>query len=105
MTVEELENRIKTGQSPLILDVRSDQEFSSGHISAALHAPFLNILKTVQSVCKSKGDLLLLVCEHGPRAQLARVFLKLNGYKNLDLLDGHMARWRSSGRPMKKGQR
>lgn len=104
MIAEELERHIKSGQTSLILDVRSALEFNSGHIPAAIHAPVVNILKTVQSVCTNKDELLVLVCEHGPRAQLAKVLLKWNGYKNLELLDGHMSQWRSSGRSMEKRQ-
>ena len=104
MTPDELEKRTKAGQGPTLIDVRSGSEFASGHISGAVHAPLVNVLKTVQMASTAKPDLLVLVCEHGPRAQLAKVLLKWNGYKNIELLDGHMAHWRSSGRPVKKDQ-
>ena len=103
MTAEELEKRIKSGQTTVALDVRSRFEFSSGHICGAVHAPLVNVLKATQAASKSKEEKLVLVCEHGPRAQLAKVLLKWNGYKNIELLDGHMAHWRQSGRPVKKG--
>ena len=103
MTAEELEKRIKAGQAPIILDVRSGAEFRSGHISVAIHAPLANVLKATQTVSKNKEDLQVLICEHGPRAQLAKVLLKWHGYKNLELLNGHMALWRHSGRPLKTG--
>jgi hydroxyacylglutathione hydrolase len=100
---EELEKRIKARQAPIILDVRSADEFKSGHISEACHAPMTHLLKALQGVCKSKEDLLVIICEHGPRAQIARALLKWHGYKNLELLEGHMAQWRHSGRLIKKG--
>jgi rhodanese-related sulfurtransferase len=34
---------------------------------------------------------------------MARFFLKLRGFRNLQLLEGHMASWRRSGRGMQKG--
>ena len=104
MTPDELEKRTKTGQVPVLLDVRSGLEFASGHISGAVHAPLVNVLKAVQVASPAKQDLLVIVCEQGPRAQLAKVLLKWNGYKNIALLDGHMDQWRRSGRPVKKGQ-
>ncbi|MDH3454412.1 MAG: rhodanese-like domain-containing protein [Desulfuromonadales bacterium] len=104
MTAEELENLIKARQAPALLDVRSDDEFNSGHIAGAIHAPLANILKATQAASKNKEDLLIIICEHGPRAQLARVLLKLHGYKNLELLNGHMAHWRHAGRPVKQGR-
>ncbi|MCK4507700.1 MAG: rhodanese-like domain-containing protein [Desulfuromonadales bacterium] len=104
MTAEELEKSIKSGQAPVLLDVRSGFEFKSGHIRGAIHAPLVNVLQATQAASKDKDDLLVLICEHGPRAQLAKVLLKWKGYKNLELLNGHMAHWRQSGRSVKKGQ-
>lgn len=102
MTAEELEKTLKSDQPLVVLDVRSSFEFNSGHIPGAAHAPLANVLKRTQAVCSDKETLLVIVCEHGPRAQLARVLLKLTGYKKLELLDGHMARWRQSGRTLQK---
>ena len=102
MLAEELEKSIKSGQAPVLLDVRSGFEFKSNHIPGAIHAPLSNILKITQSVSHNKTDLLVLTCEHGPRAQLARMLLKWHGYKNLVLLNGHMMRWRQSGRMLQK---
>lgn len=96
MTAEELERRLKSGEVPVILDVRSGLEFKAGHIRGATHAPLGNVLKVAQSVSKNCEELLLLVCEHGPRAQIAKVRLKWNGYKNIELLKGHMSHWRHS---------
>ena len=102
MKAEDLEKRIKARQAPIILDVRSAEEFESGHITGAYHAPMTHVLKALQAVCKSKEKLLVIICEHGPRAQIARALLKWHGYKNLELLEGHMAQWRRSGRLIKK---
>ena len=98
MEAEKLEMLIDSGQSPLVLDVRSDIEFKSGHIQGAFHSPLGNLLKGAESASQSKRDHLILVCEHGPRAQVAKMLLKLNGYKNIELLNGHMSAWRQSGR-------
>jgi len=102
VTPEELEKRTKAGQAPALIDVRSGFEFASGHISGAVHAPLVNVLKAVQAASTAKPDLLVIVCEHGPRAQLAKGLLRWHGYKNTELLDGHMDQWRRSGRPVKK---
>ena len=100
MTAEQLERRLEDGAAPVVFDVRSSFEYSSGHIPGAIHAPLPGLLRAAQTAIDSKRDLLVIVCEHGPRAQLARMFLKLRGYNNLRLLEGHMSRWRSSERPL-----
>ena len=102
VTAEEFEKLIRAGEAPVLLDVRSDSEFKSGHISGAIHAPLTHVLKAAPVASKNKQDLLVIICEHGPRAQLAKVLLKWNGYKNIELLSGHMAAWRHSGRAVVK---
>lgn len=100
MTAEELENSIVDKAAPLILDVRSGIEYRSGHIPGAIHAPLTSVQSTIEQLAVGKKDFLVLVCEHGPRAQMAKFFLKINGYNNVKLLKGHMMSWRSAGRPM-----
>ena len=104
VTAEEHEVHIKSGRAPVLLDVRSGLEFNSGHISGAIHATRSNVLETTHVASPNKQDLLVLICEHGPRAQLAKVLLKWNGYKIIELLNGHMAHWRHSGRTVEKGR-
>ena len=100
MTVEQLDRLLKEGSAPPVLDVRSAYEYDSGHIPGAIHAPLSVVARAAEAAVDNKDGLLVIVCEHGPRAQMARMFLKLRGYKNLQLLDGHMSRWRGSGRSL-----
>lgn len=100
MTAKELTQLLKSKTAPCILDVRTSLEYNSGHISGAIHAPTLQIPFKKASFPTDKGELILLVCEHGPRAQMARGVLSMLGYSNVDLLDGHMSKWRSAGFPV-----
>ena len=101
MTAEHLENLLTKGQGPIVLDVRTAMEYESGHIESAFHAPLLNLFGIAKREAPTKSELLVLVCEHGPRAQLSMALLKMRGYRNLELLRGHMSKWRESGRPLK----
>ena len=96
MTPETLDALLKSGDTPILLDVRSSMEYKSGHIPGAIHAPLSGVVASAESATSDKKALMVLVCEHGPRAQMAKFFLKVRGYRNLDLLDGHMSRWRSA---------
>lgn len=100
MTADRLEELLDLGQPPVVLDVRSGLEFKSGHVKGAIHAPLPSLLKNTAAAVKQKSDPLVIVCEHGPRAQVAAMYLKFRGYRSVELLDGHMTRWRSSNRPM-----
>ncbi len=102
MTFAEYDKLSKTGKAPLLMDVRSHPEFRSGHIPGAIHAPMTSLFKSVSSACSDKSTPLALVCEHGPRAQVAAMMLKWKGYKSVVLLDGHMALWKKSGKILQK---
>ncbi|MGW8313245.1 MAG: rhodanese-like domain-containing protein [Desulfuromonadales bacterium] len=104
MTAAVLVSRIEANRAPIILDVRSGHEYSSGHILGAVHAPLTVIAKVVAKVARGKSDLIILTCEHGPRAQIARGLLRWRGYQNIELLEGHMSGWRRSGLPVKTGR-
>jgi hydroxyacylglutathione hydrolase len=98
MTAEELERLIRAGQPPLVLDVRTGPEYNNGHIAGAVHAPLPFVGQALTAAGCSKDASIVITCEHGPRAQLARAFLKFRGYWRIELLDGHMAGWRRAGR-------
>lgn len=98
MQPQELAKRIKLKQSPVILDVRSGIEFRSGHIPGAIHSPTLKILFRVADIPSDKNAELVVTCEHGPRAQLAKGLLGILGYQNITLLEGHMSAWRQAKR-------
>jgi len=102
MQPQELAKRIKSKQAPAIIDVRSGLEFQAGHIPGAIHAPASKILLHMAHMPSDKNAELVVTCEHGPRAQLAKGLLGVLGYRNVTLLEGHMAAWRQAGHPQEK---
>ena len=102
MLSQELLKRIKAKQPPVILDVRSGFEFRAGHIPGAIHTPTWKIFLRLARIPSDKNAELVVTCEHGPRAQLAKGLLGALGYRNVALLVGHMAGWRQAGRPLEK---
>lgn len=97
MQSKDLAKRIRSKQQPTVVDVRSGFEFRSGHIPGAIHAPAWKILLRLAKLPADRNAELVVTCEHGPRAQLAKGLLSALGYRNVALLDGHMAGWRQAG--------
>lgn len=97
-----LAGRIKRGQSPLVVDVRTGFEFKAGHIPGALHAPTWKIMLRLIPLPSDRQTEMVVLCEHGPRAVIAKGLLGLLGYVNIVLLAGHMAAWRRLALPMEK---
>ena len=105
MQPRKLAEKIDSGQAPAVVDVRTGFEFRAGHIPGAIHAPLWKILLRLAALPPGKQAQLVVLCELGPRAVMARALLGFLGYRNVALLDGHMAAWRRSGLPMKTVER
>ena len=102
MTAADLAKMLNFKQPPCILDVRSVMEYRAGHVPGALHSPSWRLLLRLVPLPREKEATLVVTCEHGPRAQIAKALLGLAGYRNVVLLDGHMAGWRRAGLPMER---
>lgn len=100
MKARKLAERIKSNNAPQVIDVRSGIEFNSGHIPGAIQASALKILLRMAALPKDKNNELVITCEHGPRAQLAKSLLAAYGYRNTTFLEGHMHAWRKAKLPM-----
>ncbi|MDO9067619.1 MAG: rhodanese-like domain-containing protein [Deltaproteobacteria bacterium] len=100
MKAKELMQRIKSKKPPTVVDVRSGFEYHDSHIPGAIHAPAWKILFKAASLPNDKSAEVVVTCEHGPRASMAQGLLGLIGYRNVTLLEGHMAGWRGAGLPI-----
>jgi rhodanese-related sulfurtransferase len=102
MTQDQLLASIEKGTAPVIVDVRSQSEYESGHVPGALHLPFYALWTRHSEIKGKPEDPVVLYCEHGPRAGVAKFALWTLGYTNLVYLDGHMSGWKERGLPMEK---
>ncbi len=100
MQQQQLLELIEQQQAPVIVDVRSGGEYQAGHVPGALHVPFWSILTTDKLDKIDKTQLLVIYCEHGPRAGIAKLGLWLTGFEHIDYLAGHMTAWKKKGLPM-----
>ncbi len=100
MQQAELFSKIQKGQAPVIIDVRSSYEYNSGHVPDAINIPFWTAFSTDKLKNYSQSELLVLYCEHGPRAGIAKFALSLSGFDNISYLAGHMMDWKKSELPM-----
>lgn len=73
----------------MVIDVRSPNEFESGHILQAYNFPLDRIEMTVPSAVRDKDKVLLLHCSTGVRSNLAKRKLQDLGYKNVFNLGGY----------------
>lgn len=78
------------------VDVRSEEEYSEGHLPKAVNIP-LNIL-AIKSRLLDKNNQYIFYCDTGRRSRAAAHLLSLNGYKTLAL--DNCAQLFSTGNPL-----
>ena len=67
----------------MVIDVRSMNEFESGHIIQAHNMPLDRVEMMISSTVKDKNKVLLLHCSTGVRSNMAKKKLEALGYKNV----------------------
>jgi rhodanese-related sulfurtransferase len=98
VTAAQLADWIESGESVTVIDVRSKGEYEVAHVPGALHIPFVSAIWRAAEVRDGKKPL-VVYCEHGPRASLARAALRLAGIGGVLSLEGHYSAWRNSELP------
>ncbi len=96
---EMLAHQIESGTAPVVLDVRSESEYESGHVPGAIHIPFQSVAFRHEEISLDKEQPIVVYCAHGPRAAWAGRALRNAGYTNVVYLEGHMASWEEDGLP------
>jgi rhodanese-related sulfurtransferase len=102
MQANELLRRIESNGAPVIVDTRTEFEFECGHVPGAINAPVRKILLNRAHLPEDRTREMVVHCEHGPRAMIARFLLGLHGYRNTSLLEGRMKGWKEAGRPLER---
>jgi thioredoxin len=91
---------IQTNESKQILDVRTIDEYSQGHINGAIHADvngveFGNIIQKLDKVMP-----VYVYCLSGGRSSAAAQHLKEQGFKQIINLEGGILAWNASQLPL-----
>lgn len=83
VTTEEAVNIMQTEENYVILDVRTAQEFASGHIPGAVLLPNETIGMEDILLLPDKDQLILVYCRSGNRSKQAAEKLAQLGYTNI----------------------
>ena len=94
------ERRSQATAAPFVLDVRSPEEYVSGHVPGAVNIPFDQVAGRLAEIPKDQD--LVLYCRSGRRARIAADVLVANGYASPLLLEGDMAGWERADLPVER---
>ncbi|MBW9207631.1 rhodanese-like domain-containing protein [Mumia sp. zg.B53] len=79
----------------VVVDVREDDEWASGHVDGALHIPLSDLAARIDEV-PAEGQV-LVYCRSGGRSARATAFLQQRGVDAVNLAGGVIA-WHQAGR-------
>ena len=91
----------KGDPSLFVLDVRTAEEYSAGHVPGAINVPYDQVASHLAEIPKNKD--VVLYCRSGRRVGLAAEVLRASGYTKLEHLQGDMPAWSKDGRPVESG--
>lgn len=74
-------------EQTLLLDVRTDEEFVTGHIPNAINIPVQELEERLNEL-KDKNEKILIYCKSGRRSVIACEILEEYGYTNLYNMGG-----------------
>jgi rhodanese-related sulfurtransferase len=83
--------------APLVLDVRSAEEFASGHVPGARNVAYDQVEARLAELGPARE--VVVYCERGPRAAKAAGMLGAAGFR-VRHLTGDMSGWREQGLPI-----
>lgn len=77
----------------LVLDVRDDAEFASGHIAEAMHIPLASLAERVGELKKYQNKAILVNCQRGARSAKACDILRNAEFTQVHNLQGGLNAW------------
>ncbi|UCG03848.1 MAG: MBL fold metallo-hydrolase [Candidatus Heimdallarchaeota archaeon] len=96
ISVQELRNRLDARQTPLMIDVREENELKGplGHLQDIKHIPLGLLISNLERLSNLKDQEIILVCRSGARAHTAAQIMQKKEFSKVFVLEGGMKAWR-----------
>jgi len=89
-------------QGAVLVDVRSQAEFDSGHILDARHVTQDEVAKAAETLKRFKEKVVVVCCESGMRSGASARVLQAQGFTKVVNLRGGLQAWRTENLPLVK---
>ena len=101
--VLELQRKLESSTEKFfLLDVRSKEEYQSGHIKNSINIPHEELIEDINLISQYKNESLIVYCRSGVRAQLVIDKLLENDFNHIIDINGDMLAWIESDLPIEK---
>jgi sulfur dioxygenase len=100
----EVRQRIASGNPPLLLDVREEDEFSGelGHIAGSVMVPLKDLSARAAEFAENKQAEVIAICRAGVRSTTAAAILTGLGFEHVYNMRGGMLDWIDAGLPVER---
>ncbi len=92
ITVEELKNRMDSGEDLIVIDVREPHEYEEYNIGARL-IPLGTLPSVVEELSDLKDEEIIVHCRSGARSANAKAYLASIGFNNVRNVLGGIMDW------------
>lgn len=94
--------RLLNHEQAVIVDVREAEEYRSGHIPKAVHAPLSGLSSGLAQLEKFKSRPVIVSCRTSNRSARAAVLLRQKQFTNVQVLAGGIQAWQGENLPVEK---
>ena len=88
ITPATVKERLDKGEKLIVVDVRTQDEYASGHIAKSLLLPYDEIEKKAANLLPDKSGAIIVYCRSGNRSKIAAETLIKLGYTNVADMGG-----------------
>ncbi|OGD79444.1 hypothetical protein A2470_01725 [Candidatus Curtissbacteria bacterium RIFOXYC2_FULL_41_11] len=102
LNLQEAENLINNDDNLTVIDVRTSQEYTSGHLPQAINLDYRSGTFNDELGKLDKNKVYLVYCQSGNRSQKAVDIMKELGFKEVYNLSGGITQWGVNSLPIVK---
>lgn len=105
ITVDDYQRAYDSGTAPLLVDVRDESEYTSGHIAGAINIPLNSLARGILTQVPDKRTPVVIYCDVGIRQHHAARLLRSMGYQSVFEMQGGMLNYTRQADTRSRGTR
>lgn len=100
LSIDDLQQQLNQKQNPLLLDVRTAEDYASGHIAGALNIPLGDLEKRIDELARDLQRPIAIICTTDRRSRKAAQRLGREGFGDVQVVLGGMTQWLKQSLPV-----
>ncbi|HYA28069.1 MAG TPA: rhodanese-like domain-containing protein, partial [Acidobacteriota bacterium] len=99
LSIDEILRAMDTNSEAVryLIDVRSDEEFNSGHLPGSINVPGGQAVQRADDFVPVRNGQIVFISNESARAIMAAYWYRYMGFKNVSILRGGLSAWKARG--------